>query len=317
MFLHPWHGIQPGEQAPELVDCIIEIPRGSHQKYELDKESGLLRLDRVLYSAVFYPANYGFIPRTYCDDRDPLDILVLGQHEVVPLCILTARPIGVMQMVDQDEEDDKIIAVHEHDPAFSHYRDISELPQHTLYELQQFFEDYKKLEHKKVRIERRWAGNRPIASLKKACSCMTPRSIRPVESVPDAPILESEMKREDAHNRAPSRRTLADAARRNAARYQAIDQEASLFAAYGQPAVDANGVLPPNSHASIANNHKQSLDGAPVNDTVASVGAETSTDSESSTNGALLAENVSPSGVADLIEGNSGDCPPQSSDSAS
>jgi inorganic pyrophosphatase len=94
MFLHPWHGIQPGEQAPELVDCIIEIPRGSHQKYELDKESGLLRLDRVLYSAVFYPANYGFIPRTYCDDRDPLDILVLGQHEVVPLCILTARPLA-------------------------------------------------------------------------------------------------------------------------------------------------------------------------------------------------------------------------------
>ncbi len=154
MIVHPWHGIEPGDKTPELVECIIEVPRGSRNKYELDKKTGLLRLDRVLYSAVFYPANYGFIPQTYCDDRDPLDILVLGQEPVVPMCILTARPIGVMQMIDQDEEDDKIIAVHAHDPAFSHYRDISELPRHTLYELQQFFEDYKKLEHKQVRIER-------------------------------------------------------------------------------------------------------------------------------------------------------------------
>jgi inorganic pyrophosphatase len=118
MIVHPWHGIEPGKRAPEIVDCIIEVPRGSRNKYELDKTSGLLRLDRVLYSAVFYPANYGFIPQTYCDDQDPLDILVLGQEPVVPMCILTARPIGVMQMIDQDEEDDKIIAVHEHDPAF-------------------------------------------------------------------------------------------------------------------------------------------------------------------------------------------------------
>lgn len=154
MIVHPWHGIEPGKRAPEVVDCIIEVPRGSRNKYELDKKTGLLRLDRVLYSAVFYPANYGYIPQTYCDDRDPLDILVLGQEPVVPMCILTARPIGVMQMIDQDEEDDKIIAVHEHDPAFSHYRDINQLPQHTLFELQQFFEDYKKLEHKHVRIER-------------------------------------------------------------------------------------------------------------------------------------------------------------------
>src|SRR4028118_103473 len=95
MFLHPWHGIQPGEQSPELVDCIIEIPRGSHQKYELDKKTGMLRLDRVLYSAVFYPANYGFIPRTYCDDRDPLDIFVLGQEAGAPMCIrrFLTRPV--------------------------------------------------------------------------------------------------------------------------------------------------------------------------------------------------------------------------------
>ncbi len=152
--MNPWHDIDPRNAAPELLDCVIEIPRGGRLKYELDKNTGLLRLDRVLFSAVFYPANYGFIPRTYCDDKDPLDILVLGQEPVMPLCILTARPIGVMQMVDQDEEDDKIIAIHEHDPAYNHLRDISELPDHTLKELQRFFEDYKALELKHVRIER-------------------------------------------------------------------------------------------------------------------------------------------------------------------
>ncbi len=152
--MNPWHDIEPRTDTPETLDCVIEIPRGGRLKYELDKTSGLLRLDRVLYSAVFYPANYGFIPRTYCDDHDPLDILVLGQEPVMPLALLTARPIGVMQMIDQDEEDDKIIAIHEHDPAYKHLRDISELPEHTLNELQRFFEDYKALELKKVRIER-------------------------------------------------------------------------------------------------------------------------------------------------------------------
>jgi inorganic pyrophosphatase len=151
--MNAWHDVSPGEKTPYDVDCIIEIPRGSHNKYELDKASGLLRLDRVLYSAVFYPANYGFIPQTYCDDCDPLDILVLGQDSVVPLCIMTARPIGVMQMVDDDEEDDKIIAIHENDPAYQHFEDISQLPEHTLNELQRFFQDYKKLEHGDVRIE--------------------------------------------------------------------------------------------------------------------------------------------------------------------
>ena len=152
--MNPWHDIDPGKRTPEVIDCIIEVPRGSHNKYELDKKSGLLRLDRVLYSAVFYPANYGFIPRTYCDDKDPLDILVLGQEPVVPMCIVTARPIGLMQMLDQNEEDDKIIAIHENDPAFTHLRDISHLNEHTLNELRRFFEDYKALEHKEVRIER-------------------------------------------------------------------------------------------------------------------------------------------------------------------
>src|SRR6188768_2835058 len=140
---HPWHDVTPGEHLPSEFNALVEIPMGSSVKYELDKKTGLLRLDRVLYSAVFYPANYGFIPQTYCDDRDPLDILVLGQEQVVPMCILTARPIGMMQMVDQNEEDDKIIAIHENDPAVSHFRDISQLPEHTLNELQRFFEDYK------------------------------------------------------------------------------------------------------------------------------------------------------------------------------
>lgn len=152
--MNPWHDINPHQISPDTLDCVIEIPRGGRLKYELDKVTGLLRLDRVLYSAVFYPANYGFIPQTYCDDKDPLDILVLGNHEVVPMCIMTARPIGVMQMIDQDEEDDKIIAIHEHDPAYNHLRDISQIPEHTLNELQRFFEDYKALELKKVRIER-------------------------------------------------------------------------------------------------------------------------------------------------------------------
>lgn len=238
MSLNPWHDIEPGEQTPEVVDCIIEIPRGSHQKYELDKKTGLLRLDRVLYSAVFYPANYGFIPRTYCDDRDPLDILVLGQHEVVPLCILSARPIGVMQMVDQDEEDDKIIAVHEHDPAFSHYRDISELPQHTLYELQQFFEDYKKLEHKKVRIERRLGFEQAHQIINKSLELYLASFDAEGAKRPDAPILESERAAMQGNKRAPSRRTLADAARRAAARYQASDEESALFASYHQAKED-------------------------------------------------------------------------------
>ncbi len=202
MIVHPWHGIEPGKKTPELVECIIEVPRGSRNKYELDKNSGLLRLDRVLYSAVFYPANYGFIPQTYCDDRDPLDILVLGQEPVVPMCILTARPIGVMQMIDQDEEDDKIIAVHAHDPAFSHYRDISELPRHTLFELQQFFEDYKKLEHKQVRIER--FKNCAEAQEILLCSIELYRQTFNADGTkrPDAPILKSEAAEQEAERKA-------------------------------------------------------------------------------------------------------------------
>lgn len=152
--MNPWHDVELGKEVPTIFNAVIEIPIGSTVKYELDKTTGLLRVDRVLHSAVHYPANYGFLPRTYCDDHDPLDVLVLGQVEVVPLCIIRAKTIGVMQMIDQNEEDDKIIAVHADDPEYRHYRDISELPEHRLKALQRFFEDYKALELKKVRVER-------------------------------------------------------------------------------------------------------------------------------------------------------------------
>ena len=126
--MNPWHDIHLGSQAPQEVTAIIEIPRGSKIKYELDKKCGLIRVDRILSSSVTYPANYGFIPQTYCDDNDPLDILVLGQETFVPLSIAMAKPIGVMKMMDGGEADDKIIAVHADDPEFSFYNSIHELP---------------------------------------------------------------------------------------------------------------------------------------------------------------------------------------------
>jgi inorganic pyrophosphatase len=150
---HPWHQVSPGENIPEIVHAIIEIPKGSKAKYEIDKTSGLLKLDRVLFSSVVYPANYGFIPQTYCDDNDPLDILVLCSTDVYPMSIINARPIGVMHMVDNGEQDDKIIAVAEHDMSVNYINDLQELPPHTMTEIVRFFKDYKKLEGKNVTIE--------------------------------------------------------------------------------------------------------------------------------------------------------------------
>jgi len=150
---HAWHDISSGENPPEIVNAIIEVPKGSKVKYELEKEHGGLKVDRVLYSSVHYPANYGFIPQTYAEDDDPMDIIVLGQEPVVPLSLMRARPIGLMQMLDQGDNDDKIIAVHLDDPAFKNYYSIDHLPTHILREIRRFFEDYKKLENKETSVD--------------------------------------------------------------------------------------------------------------------------------------------------------------------
>lgn len=151
---HPWHDLPNNPDDVEKgFNVVIEIPRGSRVKYELDKPTGLLRVDRILYSAVHYPANYGFLPRTYCGDGDPLDVLVLGNESVQPLSIMVARAIGVIQMNDEGAEDDKVIAVHIGDPAMNEYTDIDQLPAHTFREIQRFFEEYKTLENKEVVVE--------------------------------------------------------------------------------------------------------------------------------------------------------------------
>lgn len=150
---HPWHGVPYGENAPRVVNAVIEIPQGSRAKYEIDKDSGLLKLDRVIYSSFYYPCNYGFIPQTLGDDKDPLDILVITSLPVQALCIMEAKVVGVMQMIDNGDGDDKIIAVAANDPGVNHYNNMEELPPHFFSELRHFFEEYKRLENKKVIVE--------------------------------------------------------------------------------------------------------------------------------------------------------------------
>jgi inorganic pyrophosphatase len=150
---HPWHDVSPGERLPEEFIAVVEIPMGSSVKYELDKKTGLLRMDRVLYSAVYYPANYGFIPQTLAEDNDPLDVLVLCQEPVAPLTLVTARAIGVMTMLDSGRRDHKILAAAVDDPEYAKMREADELPSHRLLMLRRFFQDYKSLEHKAVEVD--------------------------------------------------------------------------------------------------------------------------------------------------------------------
>jgi inorganic pyrophosphatase len=151
--IHPWHDVTPGSELPQEFNTVIEIPFGSSVKYELDKTSGLIKLDRILYSAVYYPANYGFIPQTLAEDDDPLDVLVLCQEPVVPLTIIHARAIGLMTMIDSGKKDHKIIAIATEDPEFNAYREAAEMPPHRLIMLRRFFQDYKQLEGKSVEVD--------------------------------------------------------------------------------------------------------------------------------------------------------------------
>lgn len=148
-----WHDISDKRIRPDNFTAVIEIPKGGKNKYEMDKETGLLFLDRVLYTATHYPANYGFIPRTFADDGDPLDVLVMCQESIVPMTLVQCYPIGVVKMVDGDDIDEKIIAVPFRDPSLSCYKDISELPKHTFDEIQHFFTVYKSLEGKNTAVK--------------------------------------------------------------------------------------------------------------------------------------------------------------------
>lgn len=147
-----WHDLALGDKVPEEFNVVIEIPRGSSNKYEVDKDSGLIKLDRVFYSPVYYPTDYGFAPQTFWHDGDPLDVMVLTTHPLLPGVVVKVRPIGVIHMVDSGDKDEKVLAVAVKDPRYSDTKDISDLPEHMLKELQHFFEHYKDLEGKKVSI---------------------------------------------------------------------------------------------------------------------------------------------------------------------
>ncbi len=154
--IHPWHDVTPGVEGrdlPQIFKAIIEIPKGSSNKYELDKGSGMLMLDRVLSSAVYYPANYGFVPQTLAEDNDPLDVLVFCAEKIEPMCICHARVVGMMTMIDDGQPDHKIISVLTNDPEYADYEKASDFPRHTFKMLKRFFEDYKQLEGKGVEVD--------------------------------------------------------------------------------------------------------------------------------------------------------------------
>ena len=148
-----WHDISPSRVTPEDFIMVVEITKGSKKKYELDKETGLIRLDRILYTSTHYPANYGFIPRTYGDDNDPLDVLLLCAEPLEPMCLVRAYPIGVITMIDNGRNDEKIIAIPYEDPTYNHYTDINQLPKHIFDEMKHFFQVYKNLENKDTAVD--------------------------------------------------------------------------------------------------------------------------------------------------------------------
>lgn len=149
-----WHDINGERIKQDDFVAVIEIPKGCKNKYELDKETGMLKLDRILYTSTHYPANYGFIPRTYAGDNDPLDVLVICQEEILPLTLVECYPIGMLKMIDNDEEDEKVIAIAKNDPFLNMYKDISDLPPQLVEEIMHFFEVYKQLEGKKTSIDK-------------------------------------------------------------------------------------------------------------------------------------------------------------------
>ena len=163
--MNPWHDFEPDRITSERFISVIEIPKGSKNKYELDKPSGLLRLDRILYTSTHYPANYGFIPRTLSEDNDPLDVLVLCQESLEPMSILECYPIGMITMIDENEADEKIVAIPVNDPFLNTYHDISELPQHQFNEIKHFFEVYKFLENKETRVDNIVGRNEAIRTI--------------------------------------------------------------------------------------------------------------------------------------------------------
>ena len=163
-----WHDISPKRITPEEVVCVIEISKGSKKKYELDKETGYLMLDRILYTSTHYPANYGFIPRTYGDDKDPLDVLLLCAQTLEPMTLVKAKPIGVISMIDNGQGDEKIIAVPSNDPTYNHYTDISQLPTHIFDEMSHFFTVYKNLENKQTAVNEVMGREKAIEIIQKA-----------------------------------------------------------------------------------------------------------------------------------------------------
>lgn len=157
-----WHDIDPKRITPTDFISVVEIPKGSKNKYELDKEVGLIKLDRVLYTSTIYPANYGFIPRTYADDLDPLDVLILCSEPIETMTLVRCYPIGVMSMIDSGKYDEKIIAIPFGDPTYNGYKDISELPKHIFDEMCHFFSVYKSLENKNTAVDQVSGANRAI-----------------------------------------------------------------------------------------------------------------------------------------------------------